>query len=181
MPNVHNMSLTAAIDVLFSLYFAVGFYFMYFRFRPSKAKSIGNVLPNRRNAAMRSLFFSSFIMRIAYWRTESVCVIRGCAAHRKKIRKIKFGNYRRCKFGPHYLMAQDVSLRQYSGAAQEYLSLMVWQISFTLWRQQYAAFCLFGRTMPNHFALLGRKRKYVKSKTTAKLKGKRTSIAAVRV
>jgi hypothetical protein len=57
MPNVHNMSLTAAIDVLFSLNFAVVFDFMYFRFRPSKAKSIGNVLPNRRNAAMISMFF----------------------------------------------------------------------------------------------------------------------------
>ncbi len=38
MPNVHNMSLTAAIDVLFSVNFAVVFDFMYFRFRPSNAK-----------------------------------------------------------------------------------------------------------------------------------------------
>ncbi len=38
MPNVHNMSLTAAIDVLFSVNFDVVFDFMYFRFRPSKAK-----------------------------------------------------------------------------------------------------------------------------------------------
>ena len=43
-----------------------------------------------------------------------------------------------------------------------------------------AAFRLFGKTLPIHFALLGRKRKYVKSKKTAKLKGKQTSIAAVR-
>ncbi len=42
-----------------------------------------------------------------------------------------------------------------------------------------AAFRLFGKTLPIHFALLGRKRKYVKSKKTAKLKGKQTSIAAV--
>jgi hypothetical protein len=49
VPKVHNMSLTAAI--LFSLNFAVVFDFMYFRFRPSKAKSIGNVLTNRENAA----------------------------------------------------------------------------------------------------------------------------------
>jgi hypothetical protein len=33
--------------------------------------------------------------------------------------------------------------------------------------------------MPIHFALLGRKRKYIKSKMTAKLIEKRTSIAAV--
>jgi hypothetical protein len=43
-----------------------------------------------------------------------------------------------------------------------------------------AAFHLFGRTLPIHFALLGQKRKYIKSKTTAKLIEKRTSIAAVR-
>ncbi len=41
--NVHNMSLTAAIDVLFFVNFAVIFDFMYFRFCPSKAKSIGTV------------------------------------------------------------------------------------------------------------------------------------------
>jgi hypothetical protein len=42
-----------------------------------------------------------------------------------------------------------------------------------------AAFRLFGRTLPIHFALLGRKRKYLKSKTTAKLIKKRTSIATI--
>jgi hypothetical protein len=54
------MTLTAAIDVLFSLYFVVTFDFMYFRFRPSKAKSIGNALTNRHNAAnflLRFFFF----------------------------------------------------------------------------------------------------------------------------
>ena len=54
MPNVHNMSLTAFIDVLFSVNFAVVFDFMYFRFGPSKAKSIGNVLPNGQNAPKRA-------------------------------------------------------------------------------------------------------------------------------
>ncbi len=53
------MSRTAAIDVLFSFNFAVVFDFMYFRFRPSKAKRIGNVLTNRRNAAIRSMFLFS--------------------------------------------------------------------------------------------------------------------------
>jgi hypothetical protein len=43
-----------------------------------------------------------------------------------------------------------------------------------------AAFRLFVKTLPIHFALLGRKRKYVKLKKTAKLKGKQISIAAVR-
>jgi hypothetical protein len=45
------MSLTAAINVLFSLNFAVVFDFMCFRFRPNKAKSIGNILTNRQNTA----------------------------------------------------------------------------------------------------------------------------------
>jgi hypothetical protein len=61
VPNVPNMSLTAAIDFLFSLNFAVVFDFMYFRFRPCKAKSIGNALTNRQNAAnffLRFLFLN---------------------------------------------------------------------------------------------------------------------------
>jgi hypothetical protein len=33
-----------------------------------------------------------------------------------------------------------------------------------------AAFRLFGRTLPIHFALLGRKQKYIKSKMTANYK-----------
>ncbi len=165
MPNVHIMSLTAAIDVLFSVNFAVAFDFMYFRFRPSKAKWIGNVLPNRRNAVIRSMLFFSFITRFAYWRTESSCVIRRCAANRKKICEIKFGNYRRCKFGPHYLLAQEASKRQYIGAAQVYPSLILQQTSWTL----FSAFCLFVRTLPIDFALEGQKRNYIKLKTTAKL------------
>ncbi len=43
-----------------------------------------------------------------------------------------------------------------------------------------AVFCLFVRTLPIQFALLGRKQKYIKSQTTAQLKEKRTSIAVVR-
>ena len=71
-------------------------------------------------------------------------------------------------------------LRQYIGAAQVYISLILQQISFTLYGdEQFAAFCIFVRTLPIDFALLGRKRKYIKSKTTAKLTEKRTSIAAV--
>ncbi len=46
-----NLSRTAGIDVLFSINSAVVFDFIYFRFRPSKAKWIGNVLTNRQNTA----------------------------------------------------------------------------------------------------------------------------------
>jgi hypothetical protein len=50
------MSLTAAIDVLFSLNFAVVFDFNVFPFPPSKPKLIGDVPMNRQNAAARRLF-----------------------------------------------------------------------------------------------------------------------------
>jgi hypothetical protein len=52
--NDPNLARTAAIDVLFFINLAVIFDFMYFRFCPSKAKSIGNVLTNRQNAAKRA-------------------------------------------------------------------------------------------------------------------------------
>ncbi len=54
MSNGPNLPRTAAIDVLFSINSAVVFDFMYFRFRPSKAKSIGNFLTNRQNSAKRT-------------------------------------------------------------------------------------------------------------------------------
>jgi hypothetical protein len=44
--NCPNLARTAAIEVGFSLNFAVIFDFIYFRFRPCKAKSIGNVQPS---------------------------------------------------------------------------------------------------------------------------------------
>ncbi len=155
MPNVHNMSLTAAIDVLFSVNFAVVFDFMYFRFRPSKAKWIGNSLPNRRSAAIRSMFFFSLYRALPIDAPNHPAPLGAARRTEIKIREIKFGNYRRCKFGPHYLLAQQASLRQYIGAAQVYPSLILQQISWAL----FAAFCLFGKTLPIEFALLKRKRK----------------------
>ncbi len=60
-------SQTVAIEeVYFPFNFAVVFEFIHFRFRPSKTKSIGNVLTNRQSAALRSMVFFSFKMRIAY-------------------------------------------------------------------------------------------------------------------
>ncbi len=75
-------------------------------------------------------------------------------------------------------MALEASLRQYIGATQVYPSLILQQISWTL----FASFCLFVRTLPGTywFCFTGAERKYIKSKTTAKLTEKRTSIAAVR-
>ncbi len=117
--NVSNMSWTLAIDVLFSFNFAVVFDFMYFRFLPSKAKWIGNVLTNRQNAAIRSMFFFSFTLRIAYWRTESFCVIRQSGVNRKKAREVLTGNYRRCNIVAHCLMAQGALFRLYISACRD--------------------------------------------------------------
>ncbi len=66
---IHNRSRTVAIEVCSSFNFAVVFDFMYFRFRPSKAKSIGNVLMNRQNAA-NSLRHFLFLIHFV------CCVIR---------------------------------------------------------------------------------------------------------
>jgi hypothetical protein len=87
--NCPNLARTSAIQVRFSLNFAVVFDFIYFRFRPSKEKLIGIVLLNWRNAA---IFFPSFIMCIAYWRSESVRVLRQCSSKCKKANEIITGN-----------------------------------------------------------------------------------------
>ncbi len=98
----------------------------------------------------------------------------------KKASEILTGNYRRYNIDAHSLMAQGASLRQYisvgTGSDVSSLVLRLLQKKETL--QVFAAFCLFVRTLPIHFALLWRKQKYIKSKTIAKLKGKQTSIAA---
>jgi hypothetical protein len=74
-------------------------------------------------------------------------------------------------------MAQGASLRQYISAGNDVPSLVLRLLQKKETLQVFAAFCLIVRTSPIHFALLGRKWKYIKSKTTAKLKGKQTSIA----
>jgi hypothetical protein len=124
--------------------------------------------------------FFLFCTARAYWRNKSSCVIRRCAATRKKIREIKFENYRRCKFGPHYLLAQGciVASINWRSASMPVLSSSA-DLFHSPWWQQFTVFCLFVRTLPIDFALLGRKRKYIKIKTTAKLKAKRTSIPTI--
>ncbi len=114
MANDRNWNRTAAVEVCLPFNFAVVFDFMYFRFRPSKAKSIGSVLMNRQKATKSDpCFFFSFIMRTAYWRIESFCVIRQCAANRKKIPGIKFRYQCRSKFKPRRLLTQSASLSIY--------------------------------------------------------------------
>ncbi len=60
MANAGIGSRTMAIEVCFSFNFAFGFDFNLFPVPPSKAKSIGDVLTNRQNAATWYLFFSLF-------------------------------------------------------------------------------------------------------------------------
>jgi len=70
-----------------------------------------------------------------------------------------------------------LSLRQYISAGNNVPSLVFPKVHSR--SKKFAAFCLFVRALPIDFALRGRKRKYIKSKTTTKLREKRTSIAAV--
>jgi hypothetical protein len=61
-----NLARTAAIEVCLPFNFAVVFDFTYFRFRASKAKSIGDVLTNRHNAAnccLRSVYNFQILFR----------------------------------------------------------------------------------------------------------------------
>ncbi len=66
MANDRNWSRTPTIEVCSSFNFAVVFDFVFFCFRPSKAKSIGSVLINKQNAALGFMVFFSFVKRIVY-------------------------------------------------------------------------------------------------------------------
>jgi hypothetical protein len=99
---------------------------MYFRFRQVKSKLIGDVLMKKQKAATRCIIFFSLLKRALPIDTPYHTVLVDDKQRTEKgIREIKFGNYRRSKFEPHRLLAQDASLRQYVGAAQEYPSLIL--------------------------------------------------------
>ncbi len=168
--NCPNLAGTAAIEVRFSLNFAIVFDFMYFQFRPSKAKWIDDVLTNRQNAA-------NYLQRFFIW-SYFVYLPKCCgsgsppqhcpplhiwiAASIRKTERYSLHHYTEERRRTRCVNRQGAVQRR-----EKTIDLMT-------------AFRLFGRTLPIHFALLGRKRKYIKSKTTAKLTEKRTSIAAVR-
>jgi hypothetical protein len=86
-------------------------------------------------------------------------------------------------------MTQRASLRQYISANNNVPSLVFPRctqqrtklIKKKKCSKKFAAVCLFVRALPIDFALLGRKRKYIKLKITAKSREKRTWIATVRV
>jgi hypothetical protein len=60
MANIGNGSRTMAIEVCFSFNFVVAFNFNLFSVPPNKAKTIGDVLTNRQNAATWYLVFILF-------------------------------------------------------------------------------------------------------------------------
>ncbi len=114
--NCTNLVRTAAIEVCFSLNFAVVFDFIYFRFRPSKAKSIGNVLPNRQNAAKRA---QEICWRIkdgytcaapVYWCNDACCAkrVQICSVYNFQILFRGFFFL----FAAPRLMTQDDAVRQ---------------------------------------------------------------------
>jgi hypothetical protein len=77
-------------------------------------------------------------------------------------------------------MAQDASLRQYIGAAQVYLSLMIQQISFTLYGDNNSP--RFAYSSGHHLLICftGAETEIPKIKDDSKIKRQKTSIAAVR-
>jgi hypothetical protein len=132
-------------------------------------------------------FFSSFIMRIAYWRTKSFCVLRQCRVNRKKSPRNTIWKLKTLQNWTALPNGATCILRQYISAGNNIPSLVFPrctqqqnQFKKRKRRKKFAAFCLFVKALPIDFALQGRKRKYIKSKTTAKLREKRKSIAAVR-
>jgi hypothetical protein len=93
---------------VFLFNFAVVFDFKLFPVPASKAKSIGNVITNRQNAATWYLFFS--ILQYALLIDAPNHPALRCAVNRKKIREIKLENYISSKFRPCFLLAQGASL-----------------------------------------------------------------------
>ncbi len=111
-------------------------------------------------------------MCIAYWHTESSCLIRRCVVIRKKSAKLNLKIIGAAKFGPCCLLAQGASLSpsitQKTNSNQRRIICCVFPIH------------VFMGTLPKDFALLGGHGNMLKIKTTAKLNSKQTSIARVR-
>ncbi len=141
-----NLSRTAAIDVLFFINLAVVFDFIYFRFRPSKAKWIGNLLPNRLNAAnylqrfflLLILFAASFRRRDRHCCTLDMYVHVHCGWIAVSILKTE----RYCQ--RHYI---DATMHLAPvGKAQQCCSVFNFQLVFRGLFLQFAAQCLRTQT-----------------------------------
>jgi hypothetical protein len=110
----------------------VVFDFMYFRFRPSKAKWIGNVLTIRQNEA-------KYLLRFLFWITFVCCVIR--------LFQIKVSGW----IAASILKIERYCLRHYMdatmplaplGKAQQYCSVFNFPLAFRGLFLQFAAHCL---------------------------------------
>ncbi len=139
-----NLSGTAAIDVLFSINFAVVFDIMYFRFRPSKAKWLGDVLTNGQNAANTcSVSFFEVILLA----TKPKCCGSGSPPQHCPPLHIWIA--------ASILKTERYSLRHYTdatthlaplGNAQQYCSVYNFQLVFRGFFLQLAARCLRTQT-----------------------------------
>ena len=166
----------------FGFKFSCCLYSNVFPYPPIKPKLSGDVPMNRQNAAARRIFFFLF------------CNVHCLLTHRIILRHQAMRGEQRKK-NPRNKIWKLQTLQIWTplpiGAGCIIASIYCRSTSIpilsssadffhSLWRQQFAAFCLFVRTLPIDFALLGRKRKYIKSKMTAKLREKRASIATIR-
>ncbi len=142
MANDRNLPQTAAIEICLPYNFAVVFDFMYFRFCPSEAKLIGNVLTNRQNAA-------SYLHRFFFWSTFVCCVIR--------LFKIKVSSWIAAsvlkieRYCPRHYIDAMMPLASL-GKAQQYCSDFNFQLVSRGLFLQFAAQCL--RTRAGHIALI---------------------------
>ncbi len=164
MSNDPNLSRTAAIDVLFFINLAVVFDFIYFRFRPSKAKLICNVLRNRRNAAnyLVFLFLINFIAAslgdfkskslVFIWYSPTPSLTGECFhPHGMYIVQVYCGWIAasilktKCYCQRHYIDA--LMHLAPVGKAQQYCSVFNFQLVFRGLFLQFAAHCLRTQTV----------------------------------
>jgi hypothetical protein len=130
--NDRNWPQTPAIEVCLHGNFAVVFDFMYFRFRPSKAKWIGNFLTIRQNAA-------NYLQRFFFWSTFVCCVIR--PFHIKISGWITASILKTERYCPRHYMDAMMPLAPL-GKAQQYCSVFNFQLAFGGLFLQFAPLCL---------------------------------------
>ncbi len=165
MSNGPNLSRTVAIDVLFSINSAVVFDFMYFRFCPSKAKSmswrIGKTRQRGFKKSAEELWMGIPTLRQYIDPTMPFATIGN---------GVQICSVFNFQIAMHRLMTQDES------CVNRQCVLQKRKINMRL----AAAFCLFMGTSPISFGLLGGSGNTLKLEMTTKLKDKQTLIATVR-
>jgi hypothetical protein len=104
-----------AIKVCFSFNFVVVFDLQIFPVPPSKAK-FNRRCPHEKEKRgnLELVFFSLLQCALPIDAPNHPALLGDALGRGKKIRVIKFGNFRRSKIVPHHLIAQGASLRQYT-------------------------------------------------------------------